>query len=75
MKDVLGKLLRDNKTCYIMGDINLDLLNNENHNATGEFLDGLYSHLFFPLIALPSRITSHTASLIDDIFPNHAEHS
>ena len=58
-----------------MGDFNLNLLNNENHNATGEFLDGLYSHLFFPFITLPSRITSHTASLIDNIFSNHVEHS
>lgn len=35
------------KTCYLMGDFNLNLLKNENHNVTGEFLDGLYSHLFF----------------------------
>ena len=75
MNDVLGEISRDNKTCYLMGDFNLNLLNNENHNATGEFLDGLYSHLFFPLITLPSRITSHTASLIDNIFSNHVEHS
>ena len=58
-----------------MGDFNLKLLNNQNHNATGEFLDGLYSHLFFPFIMLPSRITSHTATLIDNIFSNHVEHS
>ena len=58
-----------------MGDFNLNLLNNQNHNATGEFLDGLYSHLFFPLIKLPSRITSHTATLIDNIFSNHVKHS
>ena len=75
MNDVLEKISWDNKTCYLMGDFNLNLLNNENHNTTGEFLDGLYSHLFFPLITLPSRITSHTASLIDNIFSNHVEHS
>ena len=54
MNDVLGKISRDNKKCYLMADFNLNLLNNQNHNATGEFLDGLYSHLFFPLITLPS---------------------
>ena len=77
MYDVLGKISRDNKICYFMGDFNLNLLNNQNHNATGEFLDGLYSHLFnfFPLIMLPSRITSYTATLIDNIFSNHVEHS
>ena len=75
MNDVLEKISRDNKTCYLMGDFNLNVLNNENHNATGEFLDGLYSHLFFPLITLPSRITSHTASLIDNSFSSHVENS
>ena len=75
MNEILGKISRDNKICYIMGDFNLNLLKNQNHNATGEFLDGLYSHLFFPLITLPSRITSHTATLIDNIFSNHVEHS
>ena len=72
---VIRMTTRDNKICYLMGDFNSNLLNNQNHNATGEFLDGLYSHLFFPLITLPSRITSHTATLIDNIFSNHVEHS
>ena len=71
MNDVLGKISRENKICYLMGDFNLNLLNNQNHNATVKFLDDLYSHLFFPLITLPFRITSHTATLIDNIFSNH----
>ena len=71
MNDVLGKISRDNEICYLMGDFNLNLLNNQNHNATVKFLDGLYSHLFFPLITLPFRITSDTATLIDNIFSHH----
>ena len=47
MNDVLGKITRDNKMCYLMGDFNLNLLNNENHNATGKFLDGLIHICFF----------------------------
>ena len=31
--------------------------------------------MFLPLITLPSRTTSHTVSLIDNIFSNHVEHS
>ena len=38
-------------------------------------MDGLYSCTFFPLIALPSRITSHSATLIDNIFTNHLTHN
>ena len=74
MNDALGKIYRNNKICYLMGDLNLNLLNNQNHNATEEFLDGLYSHLFYPLITLPSQITSHTATLIDNIFCSHVQH-
>ena len=35
MNNVLEKISQDKKTCYLMGDFNLNLLNNENHNATG----------------------------------------
>ena len=54
-----------------MGDFNLNLLNHQNHHATGEFLDGLHSCMFTPLISLPSRITSHTATVI---FTNYFDH-
>ncbi len=30
--------------------------------------------MFFPLITRPTRITSHTATLIDNIFTNHIDH-
>ena len=35
-----------------------------------EFLDALYSNMFFPLITRPTRITCHSATLIDNIFVN-----
>ncbi len=54
-----------------MGDFNLNLMNYENHTVTGKFLDGLYSNDFVPMITCPTRITSHTATLIDNIFTNH----
>ena len=41
--DLIEKLFRENKLCYIMGDFNLNLLNHCDHLATGEFMDGLYS--------------------------------
>ena len=50
-----------------MGDFNLNLMNYQSHNLTGEFLDMMYSNTFFPLITRPTRITSHSASLIDNI--------
>ena len=56
-----------------MGDFNLNLLNCENHKLTNEFLDIMYSNTFFPLITRPTRITSYTATLIDNIFTNNLD--
>ena len=48
-----------------MGDFNVNLMNYQHHQLTGQFLDGMYSNMFFPLITRPSRITSHIATLIE----------
>ena len=56
-----------------MGDFNLSLMNHQSHNLTGQFLDMMYSNTFFPLITRPTRITSHSATLIDNIFQNYLE--
>jgi hypothetical protein len=56
-----------------MGDFNLDLIAYHCHQFISEFLDIMYSNTFFPQITRPTRITSHTATLIDNIFSNHLE--
>ena len=40
------------------------------HNQTNEFLDSLASNSFIPLILQPTIITSHSNTLIDNIFLN-----
>ena len=67
--ELLGKISRENKICYLLGDFNLNLISRD--STTGMFLDGLYSNSFIPRITCPTRITSHTATLIDNIFTNH----
>ena len=42
--EIVQKLSRENKLCYIMGDFTLNLLNHGNHLATGEFMDG-FTHV------------------------------
>ena len=44
--ELLVKILQENKICYLMGDFNLNPMNHQNHSATGEFLDALYSNMF-----------------------------
>ena len=54
-----------------MGDFNLDLLQYNHHTPTQEFIDALFSFAFFPLISNPTRLTSSSATLIDNIFTNN----
>ena len=54
-----------------MRDFNINLLNM--HQATNDFVNLLTSNIFFPLISKPTRITSSTATLIDNIFTNNLE--
>ena len=61
---------QSNKICALMGDFNVDLLKYDTHSDTGNFYDLLSSHNFRPLILQPTRVTSKTSSLIDNIFIN-----
>ena len=45
-------------------------MNYNEHNQTNEFLDSLASNSFIPSILQPTRITSHSNTLIDNIFSN-----
>ena len=49
---------------------NVNLLNDNEHNQANELLDFLASNSFISLILQPSRITSHSNTLIDNIFSN-----
>lgn len=65
--DVINK---EKKNTFICGDFNLDLMNYKTHSATNEFLDVIYSSSFYPLIDKPTRVTTKSATLIDNIFTN-----
>lgn len=58
------------KIIYICGDFNINLLNSEKHPETDDFLSTMYSMSLYPSITKPSRITSSSATLIDNIFTN-----
>jgi hypothetical protein len=53
--------------CIITGDININLLE---YNSTDvqDYLTTFSSHNFLPLIKIPTRITDHSATLIDHLF-------
>ena len=55
---------------YLCGDFNIDLLklNVKDHYHT--FFSNLIAAGYFPRISLPTRITNHSATLLDNIFTN-----
>ena len=65
------KIDKEKKFGYLLGDFNLDLLKSEIHNPTLDFLNSLFSYSFWPLITRPTRVTSSSATLIDNIFTNN----
>ena len=68
---LLDKLQKENKSCYILVDMNINILNQEIHTKTGQFVDILFSNSFFlPVITRPTRVTATSAILIDHIFTN-----
>lgn len=61
--------LKPSDNTLIIGDLNVNLLDNNSNNSK-DFQNLLFSHCYSPLINLPTRITSNTSSLIDNIFTN-----
>ncbi len=59
-----------NKSVYILGDFNVDLLHHETHQHTSDFLNTMFLSSFIPLINHPTRVTESSATLIDNIFTN-----
>jgi len=59
-----------NKTNIVCGEFNVDLLNPGGHKKTTEFINAFYNRSLFPVIAKPTRITTVSATLIDNIFSN-----
>ena len=72
LNELLDKLSKENKTMFLLGDFNINLLNYDIHPPTNGFLDSLLSHYFVPHILQPSSVTTNSKTLIDNIFSNMA---
>jgi len=68
MENVLGKISSQDLPCIIAGDLNIDLSKCDSNKSTAEYVDNLLTNNFMPVILMPTRITSHSVSLIDHIF-------
>ena len=54
----------------IIGDFNIDLIQSDHDKNTSDFLNIMFSSCYKPLVTKPTRITSHNATIIDNIFVN-----
>ena len=70
MENMLDTIKSEKKSCYLMGDFNINLLNSETHSGTSSFMDLMFSNFYLPSINRPTRVTDNTATLIDNIFSN-----
>ena len=56
-----------------MGDFNINLLNYDSHSETNDFINIMVSHHLLPHILHPTRVTDHSATIINNIFSNNLE--
>lgn len=74
VSDHLGPILShpslQSNTCYIAGDFNINLLNHSTHTPTADFIDTMFASSFLPLINRPTRISTNSSTIIDNIFTN-----
>ena len=70
---LLTKIQKEEKTCTLMGDFNINLLNAETNINISEFYDNMSSHFFAVYILQPTRSTKNSKTLINNIFLNSIE--
>ena len=68
LKPLSEKLIIENKEVILLGDFNIDLLKCDSNKNVSDFLDIIYSTNLVPNITSPSRLTSRSQTLTDNIF-------
>ena len=68
--DIIDKISSQGKKCFIVGDLNLCLLNFDSNQFSSNLIDLMFSHGFLSLLKFPTRISHNSASLIDHLWTN-----
>lgn len=72
LHEVLDKF-QNSANFAIFGDYNIDLLKLEKSQLVKKFVDLMFSLGYLPQITSPTRFTSHSATLIDNVFCKFSE--
>ena len=68
LKPLSEKLISENKEIILHGDFNIFLLKRDSDKNFSDFLDIICSTNLVPNITSPTRLTSRSQTLIDNIF-------
>ena len=71
MTTIIDKVNKEKKICYLIGDYNIDLLKQESHPQTSEFLDIMYSNNLIPVITRPTIKQDKSGTSVDNMFINN----
>ena len=53
LNDIIEKIRVNNRSFWLMGDYNIDLMKNNVHKPTTDFIDMMFSNALIPLINNP----------------------
>ena len=70
INQLFDKISKEQKQIFLLRDFNINLSDYNNHQPTNTFLDFLASNSIIPYMLQPTRLTSHSKTLIDNIFSN-----
>ena len=70
---LLTNIQNEEKTCMLLGDFIINLLNAETNINIFEFYANISSHFFSPDIHQPTKLTKISKTLIDNVFRNSIE--
>ena len=70
LNNLLKKINQEQKTGFLLGHFEIDLMHYNQHKPTNAFLDSLASNSYPPYIIQRSQHRSHSRTLIDNIFSN-----
>ena len=70
LNNLLKKINQEKKTVFLLGNFNIDLMHYNEYKPTNEFLDLLASNSYLSYIIQSRWHTSHSRTIIDNIFSN-----
>ena len=70
LRKILSENTKANKTLFLAGDFNINVLDYEINKKVQNFVNLVFEFSMIPTINKPTRVTSYTATAIDNIITN-----